>query len=61
MTAALMLPTALFIVGIGAVIAAGLGRARPEHLIGHGLPLHTSEAVGVILLLKAFAPRAAAR
>ena len=52
---ALMLPTALFIVGIGAVIVAGLARARPEHLIGHGLPLHTSEAVGVILLLKAFA------
>jgi len=52
---ALILPTALFIAGIGAVIVAGLARARPEHLIGHGLPLHANEAVGVILLLKAFA------
>jgi amino acid transporter len=52
---ALMLPTLVFIVGIVVVIVAGLVRARPEHLIGHGLPLHTSEAVGVILLMKAFA------
>jgi len=52
---ALMLPTALFIAGIGAVIVAGLLRHHPERLLGAGLAHHTSEAVGVILLLKAFA------
>jgi hypothetical protein len=52
---ALILPTALFIAGIGAVILAGLARSRPDHLIGHGVPIHTTQAVGAILLLKAFA------
>src|SRR5579872_4608521 len=51
----LMLPTIVFVAGIGVVIVAGLTRARPEHLIGHASPSVASEAVGVILLLKAFA------
>jgi hypothetical protein len=50
-----MLPTLVFIVGIGAVIVGGLLRHHPAHVIGQSVPLHASEAVGVILILKAFA------
>jgi amino acid transporter len=52
---ALMVPTIVFIAGIGAVIVWGLARSHPVHVIGGSLPVHTSEAVGVILILKAFA------
>jgi len=52
---ALMLPTIVFIAGIGAVILWGLLRSHPAHTIGKSMPVHVSEAVGVILILKAFA------
>jgi amino acid transporter len=52
---ALMIPTLIFIAGIGTVIVWGLARSHPAHVIGGSLPIHASEAVGVILILKAFA------
>ena len=52
---ALMVPTLVFIVGIGAVIVGGLLHSHPDRSIGKSMPLHVSEAVGVILILKAFA------
>jgi amino acid transporter len=52
---ALMLPTLVFIAGIGTVIGWGLLRSHPAHTIGAATPIHVSEAVGVILILKAFA------
>ncbi len=54
---ALLLPTAVFIVGIYVVIVAGLLRAHPAH--NAGLPAFSlpkaSATVGVLLVLKAFA------
>jgi len=52
---ALMLPTLVFIAGIGTVIAWGLLRSHPAQTIGASAPVHVSEAIGVILILKAFA------
>jgi amino acid transporter len=53
---ALMLPTVVFIVGILAIIAVGLSRSHPVATIGANLgPIRATEAVGVILILKAFA------
>jgi len=52
---ALMLPALVFIAGIGAVILWGLLRSHPADTIGKSMPVHVSEAVGVILILKAFA------
>lgn len=54
---AFFLPTALFIVGLLAVIAVGLVHPLAPHLHQPGrslLPTRTTEAVGVLLLLKAF-------
>ncbi|HVR05682.1 MAG TPA: APC family permease [Solirubrobacteraceae bacterium] len=52
----LMLPTAVFVLSIVAVIVLGLLRAHPEAQIGTNLgPLRPSEALGVLLILKAFA------
>ena len=51
----LMLPTAVFIVSILAVIVLGLVNWHPATKIGTPINLHTTEAVGVILVLKAFA------
>lgn len=51
----LMLPTLAFIVGMVAVIVGGLLRAHPMASIGSPIPVHVTEAVGIILLLKAFA------
>ncbi|MDX6203387.1 MAG: hypothetical protein QOJ83_2887, partial [Frankiales bacterium] len=52
----LMLPTVVFIVAIVAVIVVGLSRSQPVAIIGTGNgQLHATEAVGVVLLLKAFA------
>ncbi|MDX6256982.1 MAG: hypothetical protein QOJ11_3316 [Frankiales bacterium] len=52
----LMLPTVVFIAAILAIIVVGLIRSHPVDSIGVGLgPIHTSEAVGVVLILKAFA------
>jgi amino acid transporter len=53
---ALMLPTVVFIVGILAIVVVGLTRSHPVATIGADLgPVHATEAVGVILILKAFA------
>ncbi len=52
---ALMVPTLVFIVGIAAVIVGGLLHSHPDRSIGTSMPLHVSAAVGVILILKAFA------
>jgi amino acid transporter len=53
---ALMLPTVVFIVGILAIIVVGLTRSHPVATIGANLgPIRATEAVGLILILKAFA------
>jgi amino acid transporter len=52
----LMLPTVVFIVAILAIIVVGLSRSHPVAIIGTGNgQLHGTEAVGIVLLLKAFA------
>jgi hypothetical protein len=51
-----MLPTVVFIVSILAVIVVGLTRSHPVATIGSDLgPRHPTEALGFILVLKAFA------
>ncbi|MDA8283801.1 MAG: APC family permease [Actinomycetota bacterium] len=53
---ALLLPTAVFIVGIYIVIVAGFLRSRPAPGAGiHEAVVPTAAAVGVLLILKAFA------
>jgi amino acid transporter len=52
---ALMLPMVLFVSAIFGVIVAGLLRSHPAAVIGTAQPIHISEALGVIVLLKAFA------
>jgi amino acid transporter len=52
---ALMLPMVLFVSGIFGVIAAGLVRSHPAAVVGTAQPVHISEALGVIVVLKAFA------
>ncbi|MBV9920990.1 MAG: APC family permease, partial [Pseudonocardia sp.] len=52
----LMLPTLVFLASIAAVIIVGLARSHPVAVIGTDLgPVHATEAVGVVLILKAFA------
>ena len=51
----LMLPMAVFLAAIFGVIAVGLVRAHPAAIVGTAQPVRVSEAVGVILILKAFA------
>ena len=52
---ALMLPTIVFIVSILATIVVGAIRSHPVAHIGTPEQLHATEAVGILLLLKAFA------
>ena len=52
---ALMLPMVLFLIAIFGVIAVGLVRSHPAALVGTVQPIHISEALGVVLILKAFA------
>jgi amino acid transporter len=52
---ALMLPMVIFVCAIFGVIAVGLTRSHPAALVGGAQPIRVSEAVGVILILKAFA------
>jgi amino acid transporter len=52
---ALMLPTIVFIVSILATIVVGALRSHPVAHIGTPEQFHATEAVGVLLLLKAFA------
>ena len=52
----LMLPTALFVLSVLAVIVVGLSRSHKVAVIGTSLgPIHATEALGIVLLLKAFA------
>ena len=51
----LMLPMVVFLAAIFGVIAVGLVRAHPAAIVGTVQPVRVSEAVGVILILKAFA------
>jgi amino acid transporter len=51
---ALMAPTLLFVAAIGLVVLAGLLRSRPAAAIGDPVPLAPGEAIGVLLVLKAF-------
>jgi hypothetical protein len=51
----LMLPLVVFLGAIFGVIAAGLLRSHPAALVGTAQPVHISEALGAIVILKAFA------
>ncbi|WP_438290584.1 APC family permease [Streptomyces sp. HUAS TT7] len=50
----LMLPTVLFIVSILGIIVLGLLRSHPAAVVGSAQPVHATETLGVLLLLKAF-------
>ncbi|MFF1359793.1 APC family permease [Streptomyces sp. NPDC058297] len=50
----LMLPTVLFIVSILGIVVFGLLRSHPAEVVGTAQPVHATEALGVLLLLKAF-------
>jgi len=51
----LMGPTLLFIVGIFAIVIFGFFEDHPVAVIGHDLgPIHATEALGVVVILKAF-------
>ncbi|WP_392971769.1 APC family permease [Streptomyces sp. LN245] len=50
----LMLPTVLFIVSILGIVVIGLLRPHPLAVVGTDQPVHATEALGVLLLLKAF-------
>jgi amino acid transporter len=52
---ALMLPMALFIAAIFAVVILGLVRTHPAAVVGAVEPIHLTETLGLILILKAFA------
>jgi Amino acid permease len=51
----LMLPMLVFLAAIFGVIAVGLVRSHPAAVVGTAQPARISEALGAILLLKAFA------
>ncbi|MFI1734232.1 APC family permease [Streptomyces acidicola] len=50
----LMLPTVLFIVAVIGVIVVGLFRTHPVAVVGTYQPVHATEALGLLLVLKAF-------
>ncbi|MGW4984470.1 APC family permease [Streptomyces mirabilis] len=50
----LMLPTVLFIVSILGIVVLGLARGHPVAFVGTAQPVHATEALSVLLLLKAF-------
>ncbi|GAA3083468.1 hypothetical protein GCM10020000_82030 [Streptomyces olivoverticillatus] len=52
---ALMLPLVLFLVAVFGVIVVGLLRSHPAAVVGSVRPVHISEALGTVLVLKAFA------
>jgi amino acid transporter len=52
---ALMLPTVVFTVSIFAIIVLGLAHPHPVATIGTPMPVQPVEALGVVLVLKAFA------
>jgi amino acid transporter len=51
----LMVPTGVFVLSIFATIVVGALRSHPVANIGSPLPVHATETVGILLLLKAFA------
>jgi amino acid transporter len=51
----LMLPMVLFIGAIFAVVILGLFRSHPMAVVGAVAPIHLTETLGLILILKAFA------
>ncbi len=51
----LMLPTALFVVSILAVLIVSPFHSHPVAQIGTFTPIHATETIGILLLLKAFA------
>jgi amino acid transporter len=51
----LMLPAAVFIVSIFAVLVIGPFHSHPVAQIGTAVPIHATAALGIVLLLKAFA------
>ncbi|MDX6356880.1 MAG: hypothetical protein QOF98_3783, partial [Streptomyces sp.] len=51
----LMLPTALFIASILGIIVLGLLRSHPTAVVGTVEPVHATQTLGLLLLLKAFA------
>jgi amino acid transporter len=51
----LMLPMVAFLAAIFGVIVVGLIRSHPAAVVGTAQPVRISEAVGVLLILKAFA------
>ncbi|WP_416381962.1 APC family permease [Nocardia cyriacigeorgica] len=57
---AFMLPTIVFVAGIGTVIVAGLLRSEPAALSTGAAAVTDMQAVGVLLLLKAFSSGCAA-
>ncbi|MFF6959592.1 APC family permease [Streptomyces sp. NPDC088197] len=50
----LMLPTALFIASVLGIIVFGLVRSHPVAVVGTPQPVHITESLGLLLLLKAF-------
>lgn len=50
----LMLPTLLFVVGILGVIVVGLARPHPMAMVGTPEPVHATEVLGLLVILKAF-------
>ncbi|WP_435271433.1 APC family permease [Streptomyces sp. 1222.5] len=50
----LMLPTVLFIMAILGVIVVGLFRTHPAAVVGAPEPVHATETLGILLILKAF-------
>ena len=51
----LMGPLVAFLIAIFGVIVIGLARGHPAAIVGTPRPVHISEAIGLILILKAFA------
>jgi amino acid transporter len=51
----LMLPTAVFVVSIVAVIVVGAFHSHPVAKIGSSIPIRPTTALGLVLILKAFA------
>jgi amino acid transporter len=56
----LMLPAALFVLGILGVVAVGLLRGHPAASVGSREHVHVTETLGVLLVLKAFSAGCAA-
>lgn len=51
----LMLPMVLFVASMMAVVVVGLARPHPVASVGTVVPIHATETLGVLLVLKAFA------